>query len=149
MKPDRLTVAATAWVVRVPFAATVLCGVSISVAAFGLGTPVAPTVIAQGSAIFHDHCAVCHGERGRGDGPAAGALTPRPTNLASLTKRTGTFPAAHITAVLKGTDPILAHGGPTMMMWGAIFLANANGDRAQADVRIGEVVAFIQSIQEK
>jgi hypothetical protein len=36
-----------------------------------------------------------------------------------------------------------------MMMWGTIFLANANGDRARADVRISEVVAFIQSIQEK
>ena len=149
MKPDRLTVVAPALMVRVAFAAAVLCGVSISAAAFGIEKAVAPTAIAQGSAIFHDHCAVCHGERGRGDGPVAGALTPRPTNLASLTKRTGTFPAAHITAVLKGTEPILAHGNPTMMMWGTIFLANANGDRARADVRISEVVAFIQSIQEK
>ncbi len=149
MKPDRLTGAGTAVAVRAALAAAVLCGVSMSAAADRLGTPVTRTAIAQGSTIFHDHCAVCHGERGRGDGPAAGALTPRPTNLASLTKQTGTFPATHIAAVLKGTEPIVAHGSPTMMMWGVIFLANANGNRAQADLRISEVVAFIQSIQEK
>jgi len=35
-----------------------------------------------GTALWADHCAGCHGETGRGDGPAAQWLRPHPTNLA-------------------------------------------------------------------
>jgi cbb3-type cytochrome c oxidase subunit III len=31
--------------------------------------------------IYEAHCVSCHGESGRGDGPAAGALKPSPVNL--------------------------------------------------------------------
>jgi len=34
-----------------------------------------------GKALFAARCAVCHGPQGRGDGPAAFTLTPRPVNL--------------------------------------------------------------------
>lgn len=36
-----------------------------------------------------------------------------------------------------------------MMIWGALFLAQANGNQAQADARIDEVIRFIESIQAK
>jgi cytochrome c oxidase cbb3-type subunit I/II len=35
----------------------------------------------QGKALFAANCASCHGERGTGDGPTAGALAPPPTNF--------------------------------------------------------------------
>ena len=46
--------------------------------------PVEPTAksIDNGKALFQTHCAVCHGPRGRGDGPAATGLNPRPADLA-------------------------------------------------------------------
>jgi mono/diheme cytochrome c family protein len=31
--------------------------------------------------IFHDRCAVCHGQQGLGDGPGSAALTPKPRNF--------------------------------------------------------------------
>lgn len=40
--------------------------------------------IERGGKLFQTHCAACHGPRGRGDGPAAAALTPRPPDLAVM-----------------------------------------------------------------
>ncbi len=37
----------------------------------------------KGAVVFAHNCAGCHGTEGRGDGPAAVALTPAPRNLAS------------------------------------------------------------------
>ncbi len=39
--------------------------------------------ISRGKRIFRSRCAVCHGLNGKGDGPGAKALTPKPENLAS------------------------------------------------------------------
>ena len=36
--------------------------------------------IAEGKKTFQTYCAACHGEKGKGDGPAAAALTPKPRN---------------------------------------------------------------------
>ncbi|MFQ5666208.1 MAG: c-type cytochrome [Candidatus Binatia bacterium] len=33
---------------------------------------------AQGKATYQKHCASCHGKTGKGDGPAAGVLNPKP-----------------------------------------------------------------------
>ena len=46
--------------------------------------PVAPKVapdIASGARVFQAQCAACHGPQGRGDGPLAATLQPRPTAL--------------------------------------------------------------------
>lgn len=40
--------------------------------------------LARGKKLFQQHCASCHGPEGRGDGPAAAALDPRPVNLAAM-----------------------------------------------------------------
>lgn len=39
---------------------------------------------ARGRKLFQAHCAACHGMHGRGDGPAAAALDPKPTDLAAM-----------------------------------------------------------------
>lgn len=35
----------------------------------------------SGKAVFEKNCAVCHGATGRGDGPAAAGLNPKPANF--------------------------------------------------------------------
>jgi putative copper resistance protein D len=53
-------------------------------------TYVRPTVpyqalsIANGLRLYEEHCVVCHGIGGYGDGPAAAALMPRPADLTAL-----------------------------------------------------------------
>lgn len=42
-----------------------------------------PAAVARGGPLFVANCASCHGERGRGDGPGAANLNPRPANLAA------------------------------------------------------------------
>jgi len=39
------------------------------------------TNLNEGNSLFGANCASCHGDRGTGDGPAAGALAPSPTNF--------------------------------------------------------------------
>jgi len=43
--------------------------------------PNTAAVIDAGRTTFQANCAICHGSRGLGDGPAAFTLTPRPVNL--------------------------------------------------------------------
>ena len=40
-----------------------------------------PTEVAGGRATYQAKCAICHGQRGRGDGPAALTMNPRPVDL--------------------------------------------------------------------
>jgi mono/diheme cytochrome c family protein len=39
---------------------------------------VTPAMLERGAQLYKGTCAVCHGEQGRGDGPAASALKPPP-----------------------------------------------------------------------
>jgi mono/diheme cytochrome c family protein len=42
-----------------------------------------PALVEKGSELFRQNCVQCHGELGRGDGPAAATLNPRPRNFTS------------------------------------------------------------------
>lgn len=55
--------------------------------------PVFTTALAtQGKQMYAAICSACHGEAGRGDGPAAGTLAVRPANLAAGRVKAGTDP---------------------------------------------------------
>ncbi|MBI2059533.1 MAG: cbb3-type cytochrome c oxidase subunit II [Nitrospirae bacterium] len=55
-----------------------------------------PTLTEKGKAIFISQCGVCHGFEGKGDGPAAVALTPRPKDFMRRL-----FDPAHIDRILQ------------------------------------------------
>lgn len=44
-----------------------------------------PEAMAQAEALYKSRCARCHGDTGRGDGPEAAKLTPKPRNFSSAT----------------------------------------------------------------
>ncbi len=77
--------------------------------------PATYTSPSSGKEMYNAYCASCHGADGKGDGPAAPALKAPPTNLTALAAKTGgTFPAAHVAAVIQGGAMTPAHGSKEM-----------------------------------
>ncbi len=112
--------------------------------------PAAYTDPTSGKEMYVQYCASCHGLDGKGDGPAAPALKEPTTNLTTLAiKNGGTFPAAHVAAVIQGDGMTPAHGSKDMPVWGPIFHAMAGHSQAQVQLRIRNLTTYLESIQIK
>src|SRR5262249_13656708 len=48
---------------------------------YAAAEPYTAASVVRGTAFYAEHCALCHGETGRGDGPAAASLPIRPADL--------------------------------------------------------------------
>ena len=59
--------------------------------------------LARGREVYQASCAACHGVTGRGDGPQAAALTPRPANLADPDSLRGVSPLDFYRRITVGT----------------------------------------------
>ena len=83
----------------------------------------------EGAKLYSTLCASCHGVSGHGDGPAAGALVPPPTDLTK-----STLNVAELMRVIDGRRTIRAHGSESMPVWGRVFeQAMEGGGRAHRD----------------
>jgi mono/diheme cytochrome c family protein len=79
---------------------------------------------------FDSNCAICHGLKGKGDGPYTdiGALNTRVADLTTLAKKNGgVFPVQHIYEVIDGRQIFPAHGTREMPIWGSRYHAEARG----------------------
>ena len=57
----------------------------------------------SGRQMYDAYCASCHGQGGKGNGPAAPALKVAPTDMTQLAaKNGGIFPENHVAEVIKG-----------------------------------------------
>lgn len=65
----------------------------------------------SGQAVFAANCATCHGEDGRGDGPAATGLEPPPADMTDATWTTGD-------GSLQAIRNTIEHGSPGTAMIG-------------------------------
>lgn len=112
--------------------------------------PAPRTSPASGKEMFAAYCATCHGETGKGNGPAAGALKVSPADLTTLAKRNaGKFPAERVQTVLEGRGGISAHGSSEMPVWGPIFLQMSRGRPGVVKQRIFNLTNYIASLQLK
>jgi mono/diheme cytochrome c family protein len=76
----------------------------------------------SGKETFLKYCASCHGEDGKGNGPAAMALKPPPSDLTTLSVRDrGKYPAGYIAALVKFGKSLAAHGSLDMPVWGLVL----------------------------
>ena len=112
--------------------------------------PVQITSANSGAEMFASYCAPCHGKDGRGNGPAATALKSPPANLTELAKKnSGKFPTDHVANVLRNGVSGGAHGSTDMPIWGPLFAQVSGRDNALVQMRIANLVKYIESLQEK
>jgi mono/diheme cytochrome c family protein len=112
--------------------------------------PIQQTSPASGTEMYKTYCAVCHGADGRGNGPAAEALKVAPTDLTMLaTKNGGKYPSLKVSAILRGENPLAAHGTKEMPIWGNLFWNLSNGHQSEVEQRISNLNRYLESIQKK
>jgi hypothetical protein len=68
---------------------------------------------------YLSHCASCHGDSAKGDGPRAAKLSTRPTDLTILSKKNrGVFPLSAVYAAIDGRNTNSSNGAHDMPIWG-------------------------------
>jgi mono/diheme cytochrome c family protein len=114
--------------------------------------PIRPTSPTSGEQMYATYCAVCHGTKGIGDGPAALAMKVPPADLTALSKKNnGAFPADRIHSVLRFGMETPAHGSSDMPIWGNLMgtLSPAGSDtRMVVNQRINNLTNYLKEIQQ-
>jgi mono/diheme cytochrome c family protein len=136
---------------KLMFAAVVVCAPSMLLAQT---TQSKPPIVKKGGApvtrssdgpqMFASYCAACHGKTGKGDGPAAPALTPKPADLTQLTKKygKGTFPLKDFEDKVNGMAMASAHGSTDMPVWGPILRQMGN-----EQMRLYNLRKYVEGLQ--
>jgi len=100
--------------------------------------------------MYATYCAVCHGTKGIGNGPAAPAMKVPPTDLTTLSQKNGgSFPAAHVRTVLQFGVQATAHGSSQMPVWGDLMgTLHPSGDNVTVvHQRITNLTNYLKQIQ--
>jgi high-affinity iron transporter len=90
-----------------------------------------PAARARGRQAYLEHCALCHGERGDGQGPRRSAFSEPPRDFTNLAWRRSTSPRRVYTAIRNGL-----HGTP-MPAWAGL-----------GDDTLGDLTAYVLSLGE-
>ncbi len=112
--------------------------------------PAPYTPVTASAEMYSAYCASCHGTDAKGAGPAAPAMKVRPPDLTILAKKNnGRFPGGHVYQVVKWGGSIAAHGSKEMPVWGPAFRSLSGQDGSQAELRIRNIVNYLEGLQSK
>jgi mono/diheme cytochrome c family protein len=101
--------------------------------------------VSKGHRLFLQHCASCHGENGKGQGPVAAAMKAGPPDLTAIQAPGQKFPLARVSAVIDGEKEVIAHGPRKMPVWGMLF-KRSEGE-ALKEASVYSLAKYIESIQ--
>jgi len=112
--------------------------------------PTSQTSPSSGKDMFNTYCAVCHGKDGKGNGPAAAALKKTPADVTTLAARNnGKFPELRVYSTIQGDSETIAHGSRDMPVWGSVFQDMSRGTQSEVQLRITNLIAYVQTLQVK
>ncbi len=110
--------------------------------------------LTDGEDLYLELCAVCHGKDGKGDGPAAPAMTKPVSDLTILAARNdGKFPREVVVDSITGESRVISHGTIDMPIWGQVFENAARSDwkafrrEGQAKQRVYNLTEYLATIQ--
>jgi mono/diheme cytochrome c family protein len=115
-------------------------------------SPSAETV-AQGKADFNKHCAPCHSESGKGNGPELKVIPGiKPKDLTTIAARNGgVFPFREVEDTIDGRKVIPSHKRYDMPFWGVNFQRQGQeftpSSETQARKRIDAIVNYVATLQ--
>ncbi len=130
----------------------IVMGAGLGAALTALGCAVQPQ--ADGKALFHDYCAGCHGDDGRGDGPAALGLARKPADLTTIAARNGgTFPRVKVMSWIDGFTRAGKHGGQVMPIFDPllsgpnVLVDTGNGVVTPTPVQLVALADYVEGLQ--
>ena len=106
-----------------------------------------------GAELYKRFCASCHGDQGRGDGPAAKSFKIEVPDLTRIAHRHGgVFPAEQVSKIIDGRKTLPPHGSREMPVWGFEFhRANQGAGNPEAQRRTDDLIArlteYLRTIQ--
>lgn len=105
----------------------------------------------MGHNLYEQHCQLCHGLRGQGDGPFASELRVAPADLTTIAlRRNGVFPETQIREIIDGRRRVRGHGPDSMPIWGNVFGRSGPAGSEMEQVtrdRVNALVQYLKSIQ--
>lgn len=124
---------------------TAMLGLVLSLAGFNV---VSATYAAQGKGkgkgnqpmgqkLYLSHCASCHGDDGKGNGPVASALKTTVSDLTQIKKVDGKFPSRKVRETISGAYLVQVHGKRDMPIWSNVL----------SPKQIDSLVKYLESIQ--
>lgn len=108
-----------------------------------------PEVVGRGGVTYRVYCQNCHGPHAKGDGRLAALMKVKVADLTQISKKNGgTFPTERVRGIIDGREDVLAHGDREMPIWGQVF-TDRNNNEAESKEKVEQLIAFLESIQEK
>ena len=109
---------------------------------------------ARGQFHYQRYCEVCHGPKGKGDGPFKEYLSVSPADITRVQRdNEGTFPFWEVYRMIDGRETVRGHGTREMPIWGDEIQLDTitTPDHLKEDLvagRIWQLILYLQSLQQ-